>query len=92
MTFIVEYLPSLGKIKLTRFPRRSKIQKRSALVAGKSQFIVIRRVQGQGTANVIKSHLESDGFQFFYYENEVTSGISIGNKSGQEEGINGKTK
>jgi hypothetical protein len=30
-------------------------------VAGKSQFVVISRVQGHAVANVIKSHLESEG-------------------------------
>lgn len=30
-------------------------------MTGKSQFTVISRVQGQGIANIIKSHLESEG-------------------------------
>jgi hypothetical protein len=35
--------------------------KRSTIVAEKSQFVVIRKVQGQETASIIKSHLESEG-------------------------------
>jgi hypothetical protein len=30
-------------------------------MAGKSQFVVISRVQGQAVANIIKAHLESEG-------------------------------
>jgi hypothetical protein len=35
------------------------------MVGGKSQFVVISKVQGQGIANVIKSHLESEGIPVF---------------------------
>ena len=30
-------------------------------MAGKSQFVIISRVQGQEIANIIKSHLENEG-------------------------------
>lgn len=44
--------------------RRFKIQERSKMIE-KSDFIVVKIVQGEACANIIKSHLESEGIPVY---------------------------
>jgi hypothetical protein len=48
-------------------------------VADKSDFIVIKRVQGEATANIIKSHLESEGIPVYlkYESAGIIYGITM---------------
>jgi hypothetical protein len=44
---------------------RSKVQKRSDKLTGKSDFVVVKIVQGEASANILKSHLESEGIPVY---------------------------
>jgi hypothetical protein len=48
-------------------------------VANKSDFVVIKTVQGEPTANIIKSHLESEGIPVFlkYESAGIVYGITV---------------
>jgi hypothetical protein len=48
-------------------------------VAGKSDFVVIKIVQGEPIANIIKSHLESEGIPVYlkYESAGIIYGITV---------------
>lgn len=48
-------------------------------VAEKSKYVVIKKVQGESVANIIKSHLESEGIPVFlkYESAGIIYGITV---------------